>query len=82
MVDIYDRDGIAHLNADDYSMKIDNNRYVYIKNKNDSIYRSLDTGFDDKRLPEGMKMDSKKRYLRKLYDQIEYEKKQKEVEGE
>lgn len=62
MVNIVENDGVFVLNGNTFDLKIDNNRRVYIRKKNDSIFRSLDD-----EIPVGLSSDVKKKYLYDLY---------------
>lgn len=62
MVNIIEKDGIILLDSEEFDMKIDNNRIIYVKNKKEKFYRSIDD-----ELEIGMTSHEKKKYLHELY---------------
>jgi hypothetical protein len=66
MVDIVDKDGVVTLVAEDYELKIDKSRTIYVKPKNKNSFTSI--GHE---IPPGLSSEEKKRVLYELYTRIE-----------
>ena len=66
MVNIIEKDGIITLDGDTFDLKIDNNRRVYVKHKNEKIYRGI-----DEEVEIGMSAYEKKKYLYELYQMMQ-----------
>ena len=77
MVKIYERNNVVTLESLDYDLKIDNNRIIYIKRKNEMSFHS--TGHT---VEIGLSIDEKKKYLYNLYVAIEKKKKDTLAERE
>lgn len=71
MATIYDRDGVVFLNGEEFSLKIDGGRKIYIKTKEDSQYSWI-----GHYCPDHYTLDMKKNYLSNLYQMILAKKKQ------
>lgn len=63
MANITEKEGVILLSGM-FDMKIDNNRIVYVKKKNDTIYKKVE------QLPQGLTSDDKKRYLYNFYNGV------------
>jgi hypothetical protein len=57
--------GNIYLDGDDFDLKIDVNRMVYIKNKDETYFSSIEV-----EIPTGYKRPEKERYLAILYEKI------------
>jgi len=66
MSEVFDDGSNIVLKGDNYDLKIDSNRIIYVKKKNDTIYSSI-----NHEIPYGYDRDSKKRFLIKLYEHME-----------
>ena len=62
MVNIQEKDGIFILDGENFDLKIDNNRIVYVKKKGDKHFNSIDVKLD-----VGYTSEEKKRYLYNFY---------------
>ena len=60
MVNITEKDGVILLSGE-FDMKIDNNRVVYVKKRQDNIYKRIEE------IPQGYTSEQKKKYLYGLY---------------
>lgn len=67
MVDIIEDGSNIILRGDNYNLKIDTNRIIYVKPKKSSIYKSINN-----EVPYGLDRDAKKRFLVELYQKLEY----------
>jgi len=73
MVDIIEDGTNIVLRGDNYDLKIDSNRIIYVKPKKSTIFKSI-----NHETPYGLDRDSKKRFLVQLYEQMEYRLKQEQ----
>lgn len=55
------------LKGENYDLKIDSNRIIYVKTRSSSIFKSI-----NHETPYGMSRDEKKRFLVTFYEQLEY----------
>jgi len=62
MVVINERDGIFTLEGEEFSIKIDNNRKIYVKKKNENKFNSIGSELDI-----GYTAEEKKKYIYNLY---------------
>lgn len=62
MVNITEEDGIFILEGNDFNLKIDNNRKIYVKKKLEKKYESIGIELD-----VGYNSQEKKKYLYNLY---------------
>ena len=75
MVNINERNGVITLLAKDYDLKIDNNRIIYIKKKDELSYKSVNS-----EIQHGLSIDDKKKYLHDFYEAVE--KRRREISEE
>lgn len=64
MVNITEKDGIVTLHGEDFELKIDNNRQVYVKKNDEKNFSSVGE------IEKGYNLDMKKKYLYNLYQRI------------
>jgi len=62
MVSIHEKEGSIILESDDFDLKIDNNRKIYVKDKGSNIFNYINQD-----LPRGYISQEKKKYIYNLY---------------
>jgi hypothetical protein len=75
MVNITERDGIVILEGEEFDLKVDNNRKIYIKKKEDRVYQGIGS-----ELQVGYTSEEKKKYLYNLYLMLKEKKKEMDDE--
>ena len=73
---IYEEGTNVILEADDYNLKVDSNRIIYIKRKDSTIYKSIENA----ETPHGYDKNMKKRYLYDFWRRIEARREQENEE--
>lgn len=76
MVNIFEKDGIFTLIGEDFDIKIDNNRKIYVKKKNVKNYENIGS-----EIPLGYTSEEKKKFIYNLYNMMR-ERKNEINEGE
>lgn len=53
------------LESDDFDLKVDNNRIIYVKKKTDSSFKSIGS-----EIPRGYTTEEKKKFIYSLYQMV------------